>query len=106
MTGGRVDSRDPQLAEVSFLGASIAKRVRAAAKQRLFHRSRQLAATASITLGPFEESLLRLMSSRTGSSTHRKIPGLKGFGFEFPTQVPPISPTMFYPAEWKRETLT
>jgi hypothetical protein len=52
----RVDADDPQFAEIAFANPSVAKRIRAGANQRLFDRPQQLAAPASVTLGPLEQT--------------------------------------------------
>ncbi len=57
-----IQTNDPELAELTLLGASIAKREIAGAEQRLLDRTEQLATAADVSLGSFTKTFV---SSRT-----------------------------------------
>ena len=63
-------TRDPESTEVTLLLAAIPERIGAAAKQRLLDGAGQLSATSAIALGSLEETILRLVTSRTCGRTH------------------------------------
>ena len=70
LADSRVDTDDPELAELAFSNASIAKRIDARADDRFFGRTKQPASTAAIALGLFKESIFGSIASRTFGGSH------------------------------------